>query len=103
VLDTYKEIGLEVNPNSTEEIGPEVNIKKMKYIVVSHQQNVGHRRNLMTATKPFEDVEKFKYLGTNVTDRNFVQEEIKSRLNSGSVCHHSVYTVFCLPVSFLKT
>jgi hypothetical protein len=35
-------------------------------------------------------VEEFKYLGTNLTNKNSIQEEIKSRLNSGDVCYHSV-------------
>jgi len=33
-------------------------------------------------------VEEFKYLGTTVTDQNYIQEEIKSRLKSGNAsCH----------------
>jgi hypothetical protein len=35
-------------------------------------------------------VEQFKYLGTTLTDQNSIQEEIKSRLKSGSACYHSV-------------
>jgi hypothetical protein len=35
-------------------------------------------------------VEKFKYLGTSLMDQNCMQEEIKSRLNSGNDCYHSV-------------
>jgi hypothetical protein len=38
-------------------------------------------------------VEKFKYLGTTLTDQNFMQEEIKSRLNSGNACYHSVQSI----------
>jgi hypothetical protein len=35
-------------------------------------------------------VEKFKYLGTTITYRNSIQEEIKSRLKSGNAFYHSV-------------
>jgi hypothetical protein len=35
-------------------------------------------------------VEEFKYLGTMLTDQNSIQEEIKSRLNLGNACYHSV-------------
>jgi hypothetical protein len=33
---------------------------------------------------------QFRYLGTTVTDQNFIQEEIKRRWNSGNACCHSV-------------
>jgi len=33
----------------------------------------------------FERVEESKYSGTNLTNQNCIQEEIKSRLNSGQV------------------
>jgi len=38
----------------------------------------------------FEDVEDFKYLGIILTNKNCIQEEIKSRLLSENTCHHSV-------------
>jgi hypothetical protein len=40
--------------------------------------------------KSFENVSQFRYLGTKVTNRNFIQEEIKMRLNSGNACYQLV-------------
>jgi hypothetical protein len=37
-----------------------------------------------------EKVEEFKYLGTMLTDRNYIQKEIKSRLKLGNACYLSV-------------
>jgi hypothetical protein len=43
----------------------------------------------------FERVEELKYLGTNLTDQNSIQEEIKSRLKSGNACYHSMLSLWC--------
>jgi len=40
--------------------------------------------------RSFERMEEFKYLGTTLTNQNYIQEEIKSRLKSGNVCYHLV-------------
>ena len=37
-----------------------------------------------------ERVEEFKYLGTTLTNKNYIQEEIKSRLKLGNACYYSV-------------
>ena len=37
-----------------------------------------------------ERVEEFKYLGTTLTNKNSIQEEIKSRLKVGNACYYSV-------------
>jgi hypothetical protein len=38
----------------------------------------------------FENVKKFRHLGTTITNQNLIQEEIKRGLNSGNPCYHSV-------------
>jgi hypothetical protein len=40
-----------------------------------------------------ENVVKLRYLGTTTTNKNSIQEEIKSRLNSGKVCYSSVQNI----------
>jgi hypothetical protein len=46
--------------------------------------------DIKIAYRPFENVSQFKYLGTPVTNKNLIQEEIKRRFNYGNACYHSV-------------
>jgi len=55
---------------------------------------------LKTDNRTFERVEEFKYLGTYLTNQNYIQGEIKSRLKSGNACSHSVQKL--LPSIFLS-
>jgi hypothetical protein len=81
LLDANTEVGLEVNPEKT------------KYILMSRSQKLGQKRSIKIVSRSFEDVAKFKYLGTTLTDQNHMHEEIKSRLNSGNACCRSVQSL----------
>jgi hypothetical protein len=55
---------------------------------MSRHQTAGRNRYLIIANTLFEDVLQFKYLGTTVTDQNFIQEAIMRGLNFGNICYH---------------
>jgi hypothetical protein len=73
----------------------EANAEKTTFMVTSRNQNAGHNYNIKIVSKSFERVEQLKYLGTILTNRKSVQEEIKSRLKSGNACYHSVQNFLC--------
>jgi hypothetical protein len=50
-------------------------------MIVSRYPNSGQNQNIRMANESFEKVEKFKYLGTTLTNQNDIHDEIKSRLN----------------------
>ena len=75
---------------ATREIGLEVSADKIKYMVMSRDQNAGKNHSVRIDNSTFERVEDFKYLGTTLTNQNSIPEEIKSRLRSGNACYHSV-------------
>ncbi|PNF19086.1 hypothetical protein B7P43_G11229, partial [Cryptotermes secundus] len=54
------------------------------------------------ANDTLKNVAQLRYLGTTVTNRNLIQEEIMRRLNSGNACYSSVkiriYKTIILPV-----
>jgi hypothetical protein len=44
--------------------------------------------------RSFENETKFRYFGMIITNQNVIQEEIKSKLNSGDACYHPVENSF---------
>jgi len=69
-------------------------------MVMSRDQNAGRSRNVKTANISFERLEELKYLGTNLTCQNSVEEEINIRLKSGNAYYHSVLDL--MPSSLLS-
>jgi hypothetical protein len=78
LLDASKEVGLEVSPEKT------------KYMLMSHRQKIGQKHSIKIVNRSFEDVGKFRYLGTTLIDQNCMHKEINSRLNLCTACYHSV-------------
>jgi hypothetical protein len=58
LLDASMKVGLEVNPEKT------------KYVLMSRSQKIGHKHSIKIANRSFDDVAKFKYLGTTLTHQN---------------------------------
>ena len=59
-------------------------------MIMSRDQNTGRSHSVMIGNSSTERVEEFKYLGTMLTTKNSIQEEIKSRLKLGNACYYSV-------------
>jgi len=57
---------------------------------MSRHPNSGQNQNIRIADESFENVAKFKYMGTTLRNHSDIFDEIKSRLNSGNVCSYSV-------------
>jgi hypothetical protein len=57
-------------------------------MLLSRHQNAVQDHDLRLANRIFENVAKFRYLGTTITNQNLIQEQIKRRLNSGNACYH---------------
>jgi hypothetical protein len=86
-IDTIKK-NTETLIDASKEVGLETNVEKAKYMLLSHQQNVGRNLDIKIANRSFENVPQFKYFGMTVTNQNLIQEEIKRRSNSGNAYYH---------------
>jgi hypothetical protein len=60
---------------------------------MSRSQKIAQKHSIKIANSSFEDVAKFRYFGTTLTDQNYTHEEIKSRLNLGIACYHLVQSL----------
>jgi hypothetical protein len=83
---------------ASRDIGLEIIAEKTKYMIMSRHPNSKQNQNIRIANESFENIAKFKYLGTMITNENDIHDEIKSKLNSGNVAIIQSI-IFCLLVS----
>ena len=57
---------------------------------MTRDRNAGRSNDIEIDSSSFKRVEQFKYLGTTLTHHDTIQEEFKSRVNSGNACFYSV-------------
>ena len=68
----------------SKEVGLKGNADKTKYMVMPRDQDAERSHDMKIDNSSFERVEEFKCLETTLTNKNSIQEEIKSRLKSGN-------------------
>jgi hypothetical protein len=87
-IDTIKK-NSETLIDVSKEVGQEINLEKIKNMLLSRHQNVGQNRDMKIANRSCENESKLKCLGTTVKNQNLVHEEIES-LNYGNACCHLI-------------
>ena len=77
-----------------ERSGLAVNTGKTKYMEIGCHLGMIANEHIRIGSNSYEKVKTFKYLGSLVTNRNSIQDEIKCRLKAGNSCYYSVQTLF---------
>jgi hypothetical protein len=88
-INTIKE-NTEALLEASRVVGLETNAEKTKCMITSRHPNSGQNQNIRTANESFNNVAKFKWLVTTLTNQNDIHDEMKSRLNPRNACYYSV-------------
>jgi ribosomal protein S2 len=80
VIDNINAIkkNMETLIDASKEVGLEVNTEKTKYMLMSRHQNSGKSYDIKIANRCFENVAKFRYLGTTITNQNLILTYVRS-------------------------
>ena len=55
--------------------------KLLRKYMFTYQQNIEHNHKMKVANTSIKNLAKFVYLGTTLTNQNYIHEEIKTILN----------------------
>jgi hypothetical protein len=70
-IDTIKE-NTQTLIDTNKEVGLEVNTEKTKYMSLSRHQNAGQNLDLTLGSRRFENVAQLRYLGMTITNQNLI-------------------------------
>ena len=79
--------------NAFKDIGLAVNTGKIKSIKVGRNRGVIANAHIKIGSNSYEKVKTFKYLGSLLTNQNFIQEEMTCRLKARNSCYYSIQTL----------
>jgi hypothetical protein len=63
---------METLTDASKEVGLEVNTEETKYMLLSRYQNARQSYDIIIANRCFQNVAKFRYLGTTITNQNLI-------------------------------
>jgi hypothetical protein len=69
-------------------------LKVWSYVVNRIQEKI----NLKMGSKSFESVAKFRYLGTALTNQNYVRDEINNRSKTENYCYRVIQNILSFRV-----
>ena len=72
--------------NACKDIGLAVNTGKTKYMEIIRHRGMIANADIKIGSNSYEKVKTFKYLGSLLTNQNYIQEEIKCRPKAGNSC-----------------
>jgi hypothetical protein len=75
-IDTIKN-KTETLIDANKEVCLEVNTKIIKYMLLSRYKNAGQNHNMKIANRSFENVAKFKYLGSTATNEHSIKTKLR--------------------------
>ena len=70
-----------------------MNVKKTKYIIITKRTDIQGNINLLG--RQIERVQKFKYLGTWITEKNEQTTEIRTRMKTARNAFVKLKTILC--------